>query len=128
MSLRAVADRHAFASVTDAEDLVRLYVPSNELAGTRGDERPETKIYRALTQQGPPQRLHVYGDAGAGKTSLAELQAAYFLVDCDLRRVLEFADAAAQCAAGEDAERVAPRHVQRILDEHAPAASKVDFS
>ncbi len=70
MSLRDVADRHVFASVTDAEDLVRLYVPSNELAGTPNDERPETKIYRALTQHEPPQRLHVYGEAGAGKTSL----------------------------------------------------------
>ena len=70
MSLRTVADRHAFASVTDAEDLVRRYVPSNELAGTRVDERPETKIYRALTEQEPPQHLHVYGEAGAGKTSL----------------------------------------------------------
>jgi AAA domain len=70
MSLRTVAERHVFASVTDVEDLVRMYVPSGELAGTRGDERPETKIYRALTEQGPPQRLHVYGEAGAGKTSL----------------------------------------------------------
>ncbi len=70
MSLRDVADRHVFASVTDAEDLVRHYVPSHELSGLGGAERPEAKIVNALATAAPPQRLHIYGEAGAGKTSL----------------------------------------------------------
>jgi ABC-type uncharacterized transport system fused permease/ATPase subunit len=49
---------------------VRLYVPSHELAGLLGEHRPEAKIVHALTEQPAPQRLHIYGEAGAGKTSL----------------------------------------------------------
>jgi len=69
-SLRETADRRVFASVTAPEDLVRLYVPSHELAGLRGENRPEAKIVRALAGEQAPQRLHIYGEAGAGKTSL----------------------------------------------------------
>ncbi len=69
-SLRETADRRVFASVTAPEDLVRLYVPSHELAGLRGEDRPEAKIVRALADEQAPQRLHIYGEAGAGKTSL----------------------------------------------------------
>ncbi|MGH2855195.1 MAG: AAA family ATPase, partial [Solirubrobacteraceae bacterium] len=84
-SLRETADRRVFASVTAPEDLVRLYVPSHELAGTLGEDRPEAKIVRALATESPPQRLHIYGEAGAGKTSLI-LRA---LADVARRRTLD---------------------------------------
>lgn len=43
-SLRETADRRVFASVTAPKNLVRLYVPSHELAGLLGKHRPEAKI------------------------------------------------------------------------------------
>jgi len=43
-SLREAADRRVFASVTAPKNLVRLYVPSHELAGLLGKHRPEAKI------------------------------------------------------------------------------------
>jgi hypothetical protein len=55
-SLRETADRRVFASVTAPEDLVRLYVPSHELAGLRGEARPEAKIVHALADEQAPQR------------------------------------------------------------------------
>jgi hypothetical protein len=70
MSLDDVAKHRVFASVTAQADLVRHYVPSHELSGLGGAERPEAKIVNALGTSEPPQRLHIYGEAGAGKTSL----------------------------------------------------------
>jgi hypothetical protein len=49
-------------------------------------------------------------------SALAQLQGAYFVVDHDLRRVLQFADEAARLAADDGATRIAPRHVQRALE------------
>jgi hypothetical protein len=70
MSLNEVAKHRVFASVTAQADLVRHYVPSHELSGLGGGDRPEAKIVNALAIAAPPQRLHIYGEAGAGKTSL----------------------------------------------------------
>lgn len=70
MSLNDVAQHRVFASVTAQTDLVRHYVPSHELSGVGGADRPEAKIVNALASSAPPQRLHIYGEAGAGKTSL----------------------------------------------------------
>jgi hypothetical protein len=44
-------------------------------------------------------------------SALAQLQGAYFIVDHDLRRVLQFADEAARLAVDDGATRIAPRHV-----------------
>src|SRR4051812_40044194 len=47
----------------------RVYVGSGEL-GLTGDDRPEVKLMHELTDAPAPQRLHVIGPSGAGKTSL----------------------------------------------------------
>jgi Cdc6-like AAA superfamily ATPase len=62
--------RGVFASVTTAVDLVERYVVSAELAGTKGDARPEAQIMQALCEGPPGKRIHVYGEGGQGKTSL----------------------------------------------------------
>ena len=69
MSLHDVANRQ-YSPPSPRGDLVRHYVPSHELSGLGGAERPEAKIVNALATAAPPQRLHIYGEAGAGKTSL----------------------------------------------------------
>lgn len=68
--LEAVARQGVFASVTSHADLVDLYVPSDQLIGAQGDQRPEAQLMRALASDPPPRFLHVLGDAGAGKTSM----------------------------------------------------------
>lgn len=68
--LDEIARRRVFASVTSPERLASLYVSSDQLAGLRGDERPEAQLMRALASKPQPQRVHVIGPSGAGKTSM----------------------------------------------------------
>jgi Cdc6-like AAA superfamily ATPase len=70
LSLEEVAGRRAFASVTTQEQLAGLYVSSDQLAGLRGDDRPESQLMRALASGDAPQHVQVVGPAGAGKSSL----------------------------------------------------------
>jgi hypothetical protein len=69
MSLRRIHENRVFDDATTDERRARVYVGSGEF-GFRGDERPEVKLMRALAGSSPPQRLHVVGPSGAGKTSL----------------------------------------------------------
>lgn len=69
MSLQQIYDRRVFDDATTDERRTRVYVTSGEL-GLVGDERPEVRLMRALSQAEPPQRLHIVGPSGAGKTSL----------------------------------------------------------
>jgi hypothetical protein len=62
--------RGVFASVTAPSALVERYVASAELAGLKGDDRPEAQMMHSLCAEEPGQRVHVYGDGGQGKTSL----------------------------------------------------------
>jgi GTPase SAR1 family protein len=68
--LAQIAGLRAFASVTEPVRLAEMYVTSDQLAGLRGDDRPETQLMRALAQEAPPQRVQIVGATGAGKTSL----------------------------------------------------------
>jgi hypothetical protein len=68
--LDTIARERVFASVTRQEDLVDLYVRSDQLTGARGDARPEARMMRALANDPPPRFLQVIGPAGAGKTSM----------------------------------------------------------
>jgi hypothetical protein len=69
MSLRRIYDNRVFDDATSDERRARVYVGSGEL-GLTGDDRPEVKLMHALTDAPAPQRLHVIGPSGAGKTSL----------------------------------------------------------
>jgi hypothetical protein len=69
MSLRRIYENRVFDDATSDERRARVYVGSGEL-GLTGDDRPEVKLMRALTDGPAPQRLHVIGPSGAGKTSL----------------------------------------------------------
>jgi hypothetical protein len=68
--LDTIAHQRVFASVTRQEDLVDLYVRSDQLNGARGDARPEARMMRALANDPPPRFVQVIGPAGAGKTSM----------------------------------------------------------
>ncbi len=68
MTLTAIVDRRTFDDAITDERRVRVYVDSGEL-GIQGP-RPEVELMRALADAEPPQRLHVVGSSGAGKTSL----------------------------------------------------------
>jgi Cdc6-like AAA superfamily ATPase len=68
--LDRIVERRAFASVTRPDELATYYVPSDQLAGLRGDARPEVQLMRPLAELRPPQRLIIVGSSGAGKTSL----------------------------------------------------------
>lgn len=69
MSLQEVFDGRVFDDATTDERRTRVYVSSGEL-GLVGDQRPEVQLMHALADGAPPQRLHVVGPSGAGKTSL----------------------------------------------------------
>lgn len=69
MSLRRVYDERVFDDATTDERRTRVYVVSGEL-GLAGDDRPESQLMRSLASDEPPQRLHIVGPSGAGKTSL----------------------------------------------------------
>lgn len=69
MSLREIYDLRTFDDATTDERRTRVYVPSGEL-GFVGDARPEAQLMHALADEAAPQRLHVVGPSGAGKTSL----------------------------------------------------------
>lgn len=70
MSLEIVAGRRVFASVTAPQELVELYVRSDQLLGLQGEARPESQLMLALANQAPPQFVQVVGPSGAGKTSM----------------------------------------------------------
>lgn len=67
MSLREVYDRHVFDDATTDERRAGVYVRSGEL-GLK--DRVDVDLMRALTEGEVPQRLHIVGPSGAGKTSL----------------------------------------------------------
>ncbi|HEX8121274.1 MAG TPA: hypothetical protein VF549_08420 [Solirubrobacteraceae bacterium] len=67
--LDRVAAARAFRSVHTPPELVGMYVSSAQLSGASGGERPETRLYEALTAD-TPQRVHVIGESGAGKTGM----------------------------------------------------------
>ncbi|MGI8803470.1 MAG: hypothetical protein ACR2KV_15115 [Solirubrobacteraceae bacterium] len=69
MSLGEIIDGRVFDDATSDERRTRVYVGSGEL-GRSGDDRPEVALMRALTDAPAPQRVHVVGPSGAGKTSL----------------------------------------------------------
>ncbi|HEY1833725.1 MAG TPA: hypothetical protein VGG08_04750 [Solirubrobacteraceae bacterium] len=69
MTLQRIHDTRAFDDATDDERRARVYVGSRELGLPEAD-RPETELMRALAEDPAPQRLHVVGPSGAGKTSL----------------------------------------------------------
>jgi Cdc6-like AAA superfamily ATPase len=68
--LDVVARERVFASVTAEQNLIDLYVPSNQLIGAVGDQRPEARMMRALATETPPRFLQIVGPTGAGKTSM----------------------------------------------------------
>jgi len=68
--LETIARERVFASVTRHQELVELYVKSEQLIGAIGDDRPEARMMSALANQPPPRFLQVIGPAGAGKTSM----------------------------------------------------------
>ena len=128
--LEQIARHRVFASVTAIEELAGLYVSSDQLAGLHGDERPEAQLMRPLFDEPQPQRSQVVGPSGAGKTGfifkvlgdLARRTAAgraheVLVGGHDLRTVLNVADAVASAAHRDGADRIAPRHVQPVLDQ-----------
>jgi hypothetical protein len=68
--LEQIASERVFASVTGVEELASVYVPSYELAGLKGEDRPEAQLMHPLANEPQPQRVQVVGPSGAGKTSL----------------------------------------------------------
>ena len=67
MTLQRIHDGGVFDDATTDERRTRVYVRSGELGlATRAD----VTLMEALSEQQPPQRLHVVGPSGAGKTSL----------------------------------------------------------
>jgi Cdc6-like AAA superfamily ATPase len=70
VSLVEVAGRRLFGSVTDREQLARLYVASDQLVGAVGDARPEARLMQTLAAHSSPRRVQVVGGSGAGKTSM----------------------------------------------------------
>jgi len=67
VTLQRIHDGGVFDDATTDERRTRVYVRSGELGlATRAD----VTLMEALSEQQPPQRLHVVGPSGAGKTSL----------------------------------------------------------
>jgi len=67
VTLHRIHDGGVFDDATTDERRTRVYVRSGELGlATRAD----VTLMEALSEQQPPQRLHVVGPSGAGKTSL----------------------------------------------------------
>lgn len=69
MSLRRIHDGRVFDDATSDARRTRVYVGSGEL-GPAGGDRPEVDLMAALSVAPAPQRVHVVGPSGAGKTSL----------------------------------------------------------
>jgi len=67
--LERIVNTAAFASVTNHEQLARLYVPSGQLAGLQGNDRPEAQLMNALRDPAG-QRVQIIGPSGAGKTGM----------------------------------------------------------
>lgn len=69
MSLQRVHDVRVFDDATTDERRTRVYVRSGEL-GVGGGTRAEIELMDVLANRASPQRVHVVGPSGAGKTSL----------------------------------------------------------
>lgn len=67
MSLRRIHDGRVFDDATTDERRARVYVRSGELGLA---VRADVELMEALTTRAFPQRLHIVGPSGAGKTSL----------------------------------------------------------
>jgi hypothetical protein len=69
MSLQRIYDQRVFDDATTDERRAHVYVRSAEL-GLQDDSRADVVLMDVLVTQQPPQRVHVVGPSGAGKTSL----------------------------------------------------------
>jgi ABC-type transport system involved in cytochrome bd biosynthesis fused ATPase/permease subunit len=69
MSLQRIYTHRVFDDATTDERRAHVYVRSGEL-GLQDDSRADVVLMDALVTQEPPQRVHVVGPSGAGKTSL----------------------------------------------------------
>jgi molybdopterin-guanine dinucleotide biosynthesis protein len=67
VTLRRITEERIFDDVTTDPERARLYVTAGEMGL---ESRPEVELMRALADAEPPQRLHVVGPSGAGKTSM----------------------------------------------------------
>jgi hypothetical protein len=67
MSLQAIYERGVFDDATTDHRRAHVYVRSGELGLA---QRADLALMDALTDCDPPQRVHVVGPSGAGKTSL----------------------------------------------------------
>jgi Cdc6-like AAA superfamily ATPase len=107
----AYEDVDAVIEVSERFAFRRVEVPA--LAVDRDEPAIAAILQRRLDRNGLRVRAEDVVDAGA----LAQLAGAYFLGGHDLRTVLNVADAAASAAHREGAARIAPRHVQPVLDQ-----------
>lgn len=69
MSLRQIHERRVFDDATTDARRAQVYVRSGEL-GLSAESRADVALMEALVDREPPQRVHVVGPSGAGKTSL----------------------------------------------------------
>lgn len=101
MTLQRIYDQRIFDDdATTDERRARVYVRSGEL-GLHNDARADLALMDALVTRQPPQRVHVVGPSGAGKTSLI------LRVVADLaRRELEIAPEILILRVGDRPERL----------------------
>jgi len=112
MSLLHIHGAGVFDDATTDVRRARVYVSSGEF-GLTGDDRPEAALMRTLTDTSAPQRVHVVGPSGAGKTSLI------LRVVADLsRRELEVRHEVLIVRVGDRPERLAsPEEVMKMVLE-----------
>lgn len=112
MTLQRIQDAGVFDDATSDERRARVYVSSGEF-GLKGDDRSEAALMRVLTEAPAPQRVHVVGPSGAGKTSML------LRVVADLaRRELKVHHEVLIVRVGDRPERLAsPEEVMKMVLE-----------
>ncbi len=110
MSLQRIHERGVFDDATTDERRTRVYVRSGELGLV---SRADLELMDALTTRPLPQRLHIVGPSGAGKTSLI-LRVAADLMRLELGRRHEILI----LRVGDRPERLAsPEEVMKMVLE-----------